>query len=83
MVSAEDTGGFLRWHYDHLSQPIRVSDLCCPGEHFDTVENIGLRSTLIRTVKRAVVLVPNGQPAVMSLENFATGTKFSLTTSSV
>jgi len=35
-----------------------------------TVENIGLRSTRIRTLNRTVVSVPNGQLAVMSLENF-------------
>jgi len=51
-------------------QPIRVGDLCRAGEYFGTVENIGLRSTLIRTLKRTVVSVPNGQLAVMSLENF-------------
>ena len=36
-----------------------------------TVENIGLRSTRIRTLERTVVSVPNGQLALMSLENFA------------
>ena len=51
-------------------QPIRVGDFCQAGEHLGTVENIGLRSTRIRTLKRTVVSVPNGQLAVMSLENF-------------
>jgi MscS family membrane protein len=51
-------------------QPIRVGDFCQAGEHIGTVENIGLRSTRIRTLKRTVVSVPNGQLAVMSLENF-------------
>ena len=35
------------------------------------VESIGLRSTRIRTLNRTVVSVPNGQLALMSLENFA------------
>ena len=52
-------------------QPIRVGDFCRAGEYIGTVENIGLRSTRIRTLKRTVVSVPNGQLAVMSLENFA------------
>ena len=52
-------------------QPIRVGDFCRAGDYFGTVENIGLRSTRIRTLKRTVVSVPNGQLAVMSLENFA------------
>jgi MscS family membrane protein len=51
-------------------QPVRVGDLCRAGDHFGTVENIGLRSTRIRTLERTVVSVPNGQLAVMSLENF-------------
>jgi len=52
-------------------QPIRVGDFCRAGEHMGTVENIGLRSTRIRTLKRTVVSVPNGQLALMSLENYA------------
>jgi len=51
-------------------QPIRVGDFCRAGDHLGTVENIGLRSTRIRTLKRTVVSVPNGQLAVMSLDNF-------------
>jgi len=35
------------------------------------VEDIGLRSTRIRTLDRTVVTIPNGQFASMSLENFA------------
>ena len=51
-------------------QPIRVGDFCRAGEYIGNVENIGLRSTRIRTLERTVVSVPNGQLAVMSLENF-------------
>ena len=52
-------------------QPIRVGDFCRAGEYSGTVENIGLRSTRIRTMDRTVVFVPNGQLSLMSLENFA------------
>jgi MscS family membrane protein len=52
-------------------QPIRVGDFCRAGEHMGTVENIGLRSTRIRTLNRSIVAVPNGQLALMSLENYA------------
>jgi MscS family membrane protein len=52
-------------------QPIRVGDFCRAGDHIGTVENIGLRSTRIRTLKRTVVSVPNSQLALMNLENFA------------
>ena len=51
-------------------QPIRVGDFCRAGEFQGTVEDIGLRSTKLRTLNRTVVSVPNGQLAMMSLENF-------------
>jgi MscS family membrane protein len=51
-------------------QPIRVGDLCRAGDYTGTVEDIGLRSTRLRTLDRTVVSVPNGQLATMSLENF-------------
>ncbi|HSB06161.1 MAG TPA: mechanosensitive ion channel family protein [Thermodesulfobacteriota bacterium] len=52
-------------------RPVRVGDFCRAGDHIGTVENIGLRSTRIRTLERTVVSVPNGQLALMSLENFS------------
>lgn len=52
-------------------QPVRVGDFCRAGEYSGVVENIGLRSTRIRTMDRTLVSVPNGQLSVMSLENFA------------
>jgi MscS family membrane protein len=51
-------------------QPIRVGDFCRAGEYQGVVEDIGLRSTRLRTLKRTVVFVPNAQLAAMSLENF-------------
>ncbi len=51
-------------------QPIRVGDYCRAGDFQGTVEDIGLRSTKLRTLNRTVVSVPNGQLATMSLENF-------------
>ncbi len=51
-------------------QPVRVGDFCRAGDCTGTVENIGLRSTRIRTLERTVVSVPNGQLAVVSLENY-------------
>ena len=56
-------------------QPIRVGDFCRAGDYLGNVENIGLRSTRIRTLERTVVSVPNGQLALMSLENFTTRDK--------
>ena len=52
-------------------KPINIGDACRAGEFVGTVEDIGIRSTRIRTVDRTVVSVPNGLLASMSLENFA------------
>jgi MscS family membrane protein len=50
-------------------QPIHVGDFCKVGTYSGTVEEIGLRSTYIRTVDRTLVSIPNGQLAVMNIEN--------------
>ncbi len=42
-------------------QPVAVGDVCKFGDRVGTVEDIGLRSTRIRTPDRTVVSVPNGQ----------------------
>ena len=46
------------------------------GDTLGTVDDIGLRSTRIRTLDRTVVSVPNGQIANMSLENLSSRDKF-------
>ncbi len=52
-------------------RPVHVGDFCKFGNQMGTVEDIGLRSTRIRTVDRTVVTVPNGEFSTMMLENFA------------
>jgi MscS family membrane protein len=49
---------------------VRVGDFCRIGNSLGTIEDVGLRSTRLRTLSRTVVNVPNGQLAAMSLENF-------------
>jgi MscS family membrane protein len=51
-------------------RPIRVGDFCKVGNLVGTVEDIGLRSTRIRTLDRTVVAIPNGQMAAENLENY-------------
>jgi MscS family membrane protein len=51
-------------------QPIRVGDFCKVGNVLGTVEQIGLRSTRVRTLDRTVVSVPNGHVAAENLENY-------------
>jgi MscS family membrane protein len=57
-------------------QPIRVGDFCKFGDCLGTVEEIGLRSTRVRTLDRTVITVPNGQLASLNLENFQPRDKF-------
>ena len=52
-------------------KPVNIGDFCKVGEYVGTVEDIGIRSTRLRTLDRTVVSVPNGQLAAMILENFA------------
>ena len=54
-----------------LDQPVRVGDFCRFGDRIGTVEEIGLRSTRVRTLDRTVVTVPNGEFAGLQLENFS------------
>lgn len=52
-------------------QPVRVGDFCRFGSQVGTVEDIGLRSTRVRTLDRTVVTVANSEFAQMQLENFS------------
>ncbi|SPE35413.1 putative mechanosensitive ion channel protein [Candidatus Sulfopaludibacter sp. SbA3] len=52
-------------------QPVGVGDFCRFGDLVGTVEDVGLRSTRIRTLNRTVVTVPNGEFSAMTLENFS------------
>ncbi len=50
---------------------MRVGDLCRVGETIGTVEDIGLRSTRIRTDERGLISVPNGSLATANVENLS------------
>jgi MscS family membrane protein len=52
-------------------RPVRVGDFCRFGDKVGTVEEIGLRSTRVRTLDRTVVTVPNTEFSTLQLENFA------------
>jgi MscS family membrane protein len=57
-------------------QPIRVGDFCAVGSTTGTVEQIGMRSTRLRTNNRTVVTIPNGEFSSTRIENFAHRDKF-------
>ena len=52
-------------------RPVFVGDFCKFGDRVGTVEDIGVRSTRIRTNERTLVTVPNGEFSSMTLENFS------------
>jgi len=51
-------------------QPVRVGDFCKIGDISGVVEDIGLRSTRVRTIDCTVVSIPNAQTAAVNVENF-------------
>jgi MscS family membrane protein len=54
-----------------VDQPIREGDFVKVEDFVGTVEEVGLRSTRIRTLDRTLVTIPNGRLADMRLESFA------------
>ena len=57
-------------------QPVRVGDFCKVDGVMGTVEDIGLRSTRIRTLDRTLVTIPNGDLSTARIENFAGRKRF-------
>ncbi|HWP65561.1 MAG TPA: mechanosensitive ion channel family protein [Candidatus Limnocylindria bacterium] len=54
-----------------FDQPVHVGDVCRFGDRVGTVEDIGLRSTRIRTPERTLVTIPNAEFSSLQIENFA------------
>jgi MscS family membrane protein len=52
-------------------KPVRIGDTCQFGEHRGTVEQIGLRSTRIRSLDRSLVSIPNADFAKLRLVNYS------------
>jgi MscS family membrane protein len=53
----------------------RVGDTCRFGDRTGVVEDIGLRSTRIRTQERTLLAIPNGTVATINLENLSSRDK--------
>jgi MscS family membrane protein len=60
----------------YADRPVRVGDFCRFGETVGTIEDIGLRSTRVRTLERSVVTVPNAEFASLQIENFSRRDRF-------
>jgi MscS family membrane protein len=52
-------------------QPVRVGEFCKIGDTLGTVEELGIRSTRIRTLENTLVVIPNSDLAAKQIENFA------------
>src|SRR5258708_4226945 len=50
---------------------MRVGDVCKFGDRTGTVEDIGLRSTWVRTEERTLLAIPNGTVATINVENLS------------
>ena len=61
-------------------QPVRVGDLCRFGTRTGVVEDIGLRSTRVRTPERTIVSIPNAELASKEIENLTLRDRMQLTT---
>jgi MscS family membrane protein len=57
---------------------MRVGDLCRVGTTIGTVEDIGLRSTRIRTPERGLIAVPNGTLSASNIENLSARDKMGI-----
>ncbi len=55
----------------YSARPVNPGDLCRFGNVVGVVEEIGLRSTLIRTLNRTMLAVPNSVFSSVEVENFA------------
>jgi MscS family membrane protein len=54
-----------------VDEPVRPGQFCKFGGQVGTVEEVGLRSTRIRTLDRTVITVPNSEFSTLQIENFA------------
>lgn len=52
-------------------RPVRIGDFCRFGRTLGTIEEIGIRSTRIRTLDRTVLTVPNGEFSTLHIENYS------------
>ena len=55
----------------YTARPVSAGDFCRFGNTTGTVEEIGLRSTLIRTMDRTMLVVPNSVFSSQEIENYS------------
>lgn len=57
-------------------RPAQIGDFVKVGDITGTIEDVGIRSTRIRTGERTIVTIPNGDLSARQIENFATRDRF-------
>lgn len=57
-------------------RPVRIGDFCRFGDTLGTIEEIGIRSTRVRTLDRTVLTVPNGEFSTLHIENYSQRDRF-------
>jgi MscS family membrane protein len=63
-------GDFIGGITLYADQPGLVGEFCRFGNTVGTVEEVGLRSTRVRTLDRTVVTIPNSEFSNLQIENF-------------
>ena len=60
----------------YTAQPVKPGDFCRFGDMKGIVEEIGLRSTTIRTLNRTLLVVPNSVFSSVEVENYTSRDRF-------
>lgn len=55
----------------YAQQPVKVGDFCRIGNTLGTIESIGLRTTLIRTLENTLIATPNARVASEPIDNIS------------
>lgn len=55
----------------YTQQPVRVGDFCRVGNETGTIEEIGLRTTRLRTLNNTLIAIPNAQLANEPIDNIS------------
>ena len=64
----------------YADRPVRVGDFCRFGDKLGTVEEIGIRSTRIRTLDHTVIAIPNATFSNMEIDNITARERIRLLT---
>jgi len=55
----------------YASRPVKIGDYCRIGDKSGTVEEIGLRSSKLRTLDHTIIDVPNAEFSSVQIENYS------------